>query len=57
VTVRAEWYEILQNFLADELYNYDLPVWFQRIGATAHSAWIGMEVVCHMFSQLLVSYY
>jgi hypothetical protein len=40
-----------QNFLADELRNYDLPMWFQQIGATAHSAWIGMEIVCHMFSQ------
>jgi len=51
VTVRAEWYEILQNILADELHNHDLPVWFQKIGATAHSAWIGMEVECHIFSQ------
>jgi hypothetical protein len=50
VTVSAEWYEILQNFLVDELHNRDLPVWFQQIGAIAHSAWIGMEIVCHMFS-------
>jgi hypothetical protein len=32
VTLSAEWYEItLENFLADELHNRDLPVWFDKM--------------------------